>query len=198
VDDLRSLWPAAFPGASAALGEELLARWAEPHRRYHTVEHLRAVLTHIEASVGHAEDPSAVRLAGWFHDAIYDPTQPGNEDAGAELARALLGGTSAPVAEVERLVRLTATHVVEDGDRNAALLCDADLAILAAPPAEYARYASAVRSEYGFVPEPLFRTGRAAILRALLAKPRLFHLEHHRDAWEARARANVEAELQTL
>ena len=38
------------------------------------------------------------------------------------------------VAEVIRLVWLTTRHNVEDGDRNGALLCDADLAILGTAP----------------------------------------------------------------
>ena len=34
--------------ASRAVGAELLARWAEPHRRYHTLDHLRAVLAAVD------------------------------------------------------------------------------------------------------------------------------------------------------
>ena len=53
--------------------------------------------------------------------------------------------------EVVRLVLLTAGHEVEPGDRNGAVLVDADLSILGAPPERYARYAADVRAEYAHV-----------------------------------------------
>ena len=81
-------------------------------------------------------------------------------------------------AEVARLVRLTVTHDPAAGDTNGEVLCDADLAILAAAPEEYAAYAAAVREEYGFVPDDAFRDGRAAVLRQLLGLPRLFRTPH--------------------
>jgi predicted metal-dependent HD superfamily phosphohydrolase len=78
------------------------------------------------------------------------------------------------------------------------VLCDADLGILAADPDRYAAYTVGVRREYAHVPDADFATGRATVLRALLAKPTLFHTGLARDLWEARARANVEAELARL
>ena len=92
-------------------------------------------------------------------------------------------------------MRLTEHHRPADDDANGCVLSDADLAILAAAPERYAEYAADVRREYAHVPDDLFRAGRAAVLRDLLAKPSLFHTAHAREHWEAAARANVEAEL---
>ncbi len=190
---------ARFPGPPA-LAQELLGRWREPHRRYHTVTHLRAVLDRLEELdvQRYAADPDAVRLAAWFHDAVYDPREAAtNEEESAELAEDRLppGGRG---AEVARLVRLTATHDAGPGDTNGAALCDADLGVLAGSPARYAAYAAEVRQEYGFVPDAAFRTGRADVLRRLLALPRLFHTPHGAAHWEATARYNVAAELSLL
>ena len=95
-------------------------------------------------------------------------------------------------------MRLTESHLPADDDANGCVLSDADLAILAATPERYAEYTADVRREYAHVPDDLFRPGRAAVLRDLLAKPSLFHTAHAREHWEARARANVEAELSRL
>lgn len=184
-------------------GTELLDRWREPHRRYHTVGHLTAVLDLVDRYAGHAERPDLVRLAAWCHDAVYDPRAGGdaNERASAELAGELLAGAgmpAAPVAEVRRLVLLTAGHAVAPDDPDGALLCDADLAVLAAPPARYDRYAAAVRREYAHVPDAAFRAGRAAVLRALLDLPVLYRLPPLHDRWEAAARANLTRELAAL
>lgn len=157
-----------------------------------------AVVTDFEDQ---ALDPDAVRLAAWYHDAIYDPRRMDNEEASALLAEAQLPGlgvTSARVAEVGRLIRLTATHDPAPGDRNGALLTDADLAILGAEPAGYRAYAWAVRAEYAHVPDAAFTAGRAGVLESLLALPRLFHTSALHDRLEDRARQNLTAELDTL
>ncbi|MFF4220758.1 HD domain-containing protein [Streptomyces nondiastaticus] len=181
--------------------DDLLRRWAEPQRRYHTTDHLVAVLDRVDELAAHADDVDAVRLAAWFHDAVYRPDRSENEERSAHLAeRALpeLGIGAARTAEVARLVRLTAGHNPQAGDRDGEVLSDADLAVLAGTPEEYAAYAAAVREEYGFVPDEAFREGRAAVLRQLLELPRLFRTPLGYDRWEAVARRNVTTELGLL
>ncbi|MFF3322154.1 HD domain-containing protein [Streptomyces sp. NPDC002889] len=207
--NLRARWAqsltAARAGASAPdplpYADNLLARWAEPQRRYHTTAHLIAVLDHIDTLADRAADPDLVRLAAWFHDAVYLPDRSENEERSARLAERALpeaGLDEAATAEVARLVRLTIGHDPAADDRNGQVLCDADLAILAADPEPYAAYVAAVRAEYGFVPDDAFRVGRAAVLRQLLDLPQLFHTPHGQREWEGHACRNLEAELSLL
>ena len=204
-------WVAAARGAGAtagdadlaAAGEHLIGRWSEPHRAYHDVTHLTAVLDVVDGHADLVPHPDRVRLAAWTHDAIYDPRAPGgaNERDSAAYARRLLTSLGAPVevaAEVARLVLLTAGHATDAGDRDGELLCDADLAILAAAGDRYAEYASGIRREYAHVPDEAFRAGRGRVLRALLELPSIYRLPPLRAAWESRARANLAAELGTL
>ncbi|MFF9148505.1 hypothetical protein ACF1BN_26990 [Streptomyces sp. NPDC014861] len=185
-------------------GRDLLARWAEPQRRYHTVSHLRAVLARIDELAdqgGEGGELELVRLAAWFHDAVYRPDRSENEERSAALAERALneaGLTAHEVAEVARLVRLTVTHDPDPGDLNGETLCDADLAILASDPDTYGGYAAAVREEYAFVPDEAFREGRAAVLRQLLDLPRLFRTPYGAAAWESKARDNLGRELAEL
>lgn len=168
--DLLDRWTKlAGPGAPA-VGEDLVRRYSEPHRRYHTVEHLAAMLAVIDDLAADAADLDAVRYAAFFHDAVYAMDGGDNEEASARLAETTLpamGVAPETVAEVARLVRLTGGHHPDPSDRNGAVLCDADLAILAAAPPVYAAYTAAVRAEYAHVPDDLFRPGRAAVLGAL-------------------------------
>ncbi|MBD0424917.1 hypothetical protein H0H10_38080 [Streptomyces sp. TRM S81-3] len=209
LDALRSRFARALDGArGSASGPDpapyagnLLARWQEPQRHYHTLAHLTAVLDRVDALAEYADDPDAVRLAAWFHDAVYQPDRSENEERSARLAERALpeaGVSGARTAEVARLVRLTAGHDPADGDRNGQVLCDADLAVLASPPSAYAAYTAAVREEYHFVPNDAFREGRAAVLRQLLGLPSLFRTPYGREHWEATARYNVTAELEML
>ena len=113
-----------------ATGRELIERWAEPHRRYHDLAHLTAVLDNVHDLAGHAPDLDAVRLAAWYHDAVYAGA-PDDEENSARLAEAdltALGLSPALVSETARLVRLTASHDPAFGDHNGETLCDADLA----------------------------------------------------------------------
>lgn len=209
LDALRTRFSHALEGARAPsagpdpapYADDLLARWQEPQRRYHTLTHLTEVLDRVDVLAAHAADPDAVRLAAWFHDAVYLPDRSENEERSARLAeRALPEAGVAPqrTAEVARLVRLTMTHDPADDDANGQVLCDADLAVLAAPPSAYAAYAAAVRQEYHFVPNDAFRAGRADVLRRLLALPRLFRTPYGSGKWEETARHNLRGELELL
>jgi predicted metal-dependent HD superfamily phosphohydrolase len=193
-------WQALFPDA-APVGDDVLARWSEPQRHYHTIDHLDRMLSVVDKHAEAAQDITAVRLAAWFHDIVYEPERTDSEMRSAEFAAATLsdlGVAQERIAEVVRLIWLTTSHRVEPDDRNGALLCDADLAILASSPADYAAYAAAVREEYAHVHGDAFRAGRVAVLSKLLDLPQLYHLPPLRDAWEARARENVAAEISTL
>ncbi len=202
VDDLDRSWPALLAGRTG-LREDLLARYAEPHRRYHDRRHLREVLDRLQLLLGQPEaqaaDRDAVVLAAWFHDAVHDG-RPDDEERSAVLAETVLASCDVPaplVAETARLVRLTRDHRPEPEDVSGQVLCDADLAILAADDARYAEYTAAVRAEYPLLDDDSFRTGRAEILAALLRGP-LFHTRLARDRWEGDARANVGRELERL
>ena len=183
------------------LRQALLAAWGAPERGYHDLLHLHEVLERLDelALAGVTFDRVAVGLAAWFHDAVYDGA-PGDEERSAAWAAEALPPLvgEAMAAEVARLVRLTERHRPDDTDLGGAALCDADLAILAAPPERYAAYAAAVRRDFAHVSADAFRAGRAVVLRDLLAKPTLFHTTYAREHWEVPARANVEAELARL
>jgi predicted metal-dependent HD superfamily phosphohydrolase len=199
--DLLERWTGlAGPGAEA-VGRDLLGRWSEPHRAYHDVAHLRAVLDAVDLLAEHAVDPTAVRLAAWFHDAVHEGEAGADEEASAVLAERVLPDVGVPparVADVARLVRLTAGHDPATGDADGAVLCDADLAVLGGEPAAYAAYAAAVRREYSAVPDEAFRAGRAAVLERLLALDPLYRTPTARRLWAEQAAANLRAELGRL
>jgi predicted metal-dependent HD superfamily phosphohydrolase len=180
------------------LRDDLLARWSEPHRRHHNVNHLDELLDAIGvlAGDGVAFDREAVELAAWFHDAIYDIDSGDNEDRSAELARRMLGSSKVR-DEVVRLVLVTKTHKPSADDINGAVLSDADLSVLGADAKRYRQYADAVRAEYATVPDDVFKPARARVLTALLAGP-IFHTEPGRARWEDRARQNLADEIAQL
>ena len=194
MTDLSHWWP--LSGADG-LRADLERAYADPARGYHDTLHLREVLERLDELGGAG---TAVVLAAWFHDAVYDG-RPGDEERSAQWAERALteaGVEATTVAEVARLVRLTERHRPDAGDDAGERLSDADLGILAAADDRYADYVATVRREYAHVPDDQFAAGRAAILRDLLGKATLFHSTYAREHWEERARANVARELAQL
>lgn len=187
---------------SGAVREELIARYGEPHRRYHTMAHIEDCLAQAAASTDLSpSDRALIEAAIWFHDAIYDPTRADNEAESARLARDRLSAAGASehlIGEVERLILLTAGHAVEPSDRIGARLVSIDLSILGAEPGRYDAYARAIREEYAHVPEPAYRAGRAAIMARFLESDRLFPDPAWAKRCEARARANIRREIGAL
>jgi predicted metal-dependent HD superfamily phosphohydrolase len=150
-----------------------------------------------------AADPVAVELAAWYHDAVYDAAAPAgdSERRSADLAvdqLSALGAQPRVVAEVERLVLLTAGHRVEGSDRNGAVLADADLAILGAASERYERYVADVRAEYAHVPDDTWATGRAAVMTGFAERARLYRTDRAHARLDLAARRNIAWELSIL
>ncbi|MEY2430505.1 MAG: hypothetical protein QOC92_230 [Acidimicrobiaceae bacterium] len=175
---VASQWGAPAELVVAAY-DDVVARYREPHRRYHTLEHIGEVLELV--------DGTEVELAAWFHDIIYDTTAPDSEARSAMYAGDVLRRLGAPadvISEVQRLIELTAGHGAADDDVAGKQLIAADLAILSSSRERYDRYARDVRAEYAHVDDSTWRAGRTAVLKSLLAL-----------APDERARSNLAREL---
>jgi predicted metal-dependent HD superfamily phosphohydrolase len=209
--ELRAAWTEAIGDDPAALAEldEVLARHRQPHRRYHGVRHVTWVVRHVHdlAASVRVSDLDAVVAAAFYHDAVYDPRASDNEEQSARLAERILGElgwNAARRCRVGDLVRATAAHAVPANpgtgaaDADAAVLLDADLAVLGSDPAAYEAYAVGVRVEYAHVDDAAWREGRGQVLRALLARDPLYATAPARTRWAARAAANMTAELASL
>jgi predicted metal-dependent HD superfamily phosphohydrolase len=200
VDMLGGNHEVASAGAA-----DLVARYAEPHRRYHDSTHLRAVLRDVAGLAGEAELPAEERpvlvIAAAAHDVVYDGHPGEDERRSAAWARDWLtraGVAEAHVARAEELVLTTITHSAPPHDLAAWVLLDADLAILGADRRVYDNYRAAVREEYAALDEPAWRAGRAAVMTGLLVRDPLYGTEAGRRRWDAIARANITRELESL
>lgn len=195
-------------GDDAAACGALLAHYDEPHRAYHTGAHVQACLRLYDGVRALAWRGSEVECALLYHDAIYDPKARDNEARSAALARADLaraGCAEDVIARIERAILATRTHELGalPGDdphvlTDVALVLDLDLAVLASDIDTYRVYSDGVRSEHSHVSDALYRAGRSAFLRKILARQRWYWTEELHARFEARARANVARELELL
>src|SRR5262249_30114936 len=180
---------------------DLVARYGEPHRHYHTLDHVDEVLRTVRALCEPGAPRPALLLAAWFHDVIYDPRAGDNEERSAAHARAVLEPLGVPAdapAETTRLILLTRDHTTTAEDVTGHVLLDADLAALGASPERYDAYSRAIRQEYGWVPEGHYRQGRTRVLRGFLGRPRIYLTERMFTLREESARSNLRREVATL
>ena len=189
----------------AALPDPLRARLAamygEPHRAYHTLAHIDALLRRLARRRARLRDARAVEAAIWFHDAIYDPRRSDNEARSAQLARTELAAIGWPKRTIERVAHMvlaTQHHDAAETDPDTLLFLDLDLSVLGQHTAVYDAYCQGVRAEYAWVDAARYREGRARVLRSFLERAAIYRTPVLRRAWEARARRNLARELQAL
>ena len=205
--DVRAIAPQAHDYAVARSGADLLTRWTEPARRYHTTRHLVEMFWALEEleDVGEIDDrqSSVARLAAWLHDAVYHPgASPGSNEAdSAALARDSLlqvGIGDDDIDAIDRMIRLSVNHDAHGEEPLESAFHDADLWILSAPEGRFDGYCDQVRQEYAGVPDTAYRHGRAAILEPLLHRDTIYRTSHALHVWETPARINLGRELARL
>lgn len=180
---------------------QLVAAYSEPHRHYHTLDHIDALLAYrLQAEQAFGPEAVSLELAVWYHDVVYDPRRQDNESRSAAWARtalANLGIGEARLARVCEMILMTKDHEAPEQDPVARFFLDADLSILSADPIRYAEYAAQIRQEYAWVADCDYCVGRRAVLQGFLQWTAIF-----RTAWfrhgELAARRNLAAEIAQL
>lgn len=197
LDRWQTVWQQVGASNGESIYQQLVACYAEPHRSYHTIQHLNECFMHLENLRSQAEHPDEVELALWFHDAIYDTTKKDNEQRSAQWARdsLLSAGVANEKAErVHELVMFTMHNAVPVG-RDAEVLVDIDLGILGAETARFDEYEIQVRQEYSWVPENLYQAARRKVLEEFTSREWIYSTPRFRSEYESRARENISRSL---
>ncbi|KWT74164.1 MULTISPECIES: N-methyl-D-aspartate receptor NMDAR2C subunit [unclassified Variovorax] len=198
ADARRAAWADAWdalgveaPGA--ALLDALLAHYGEPHRAYHTLQHLDECLEGLALERSHAKRPAEIALALWFHDAIYDVHRHDNEERSADWAQQALrdAGADADAAQRVHALVIATRHQAQPEEADAQLLVDLDLSILGALAPRFAEYEQQIRIEYAHVPPEVFEPRRRQILGSFLARDPLYLTPSIRARLEVQARFNL-------
>ncbi|GJM41221.1 MAG: hypothetical protein DHS20C20_15030 [Ardenticatenaceae bacterium] len=179
----------------------LVAAYEQDGRFYHNLQHIEHTLGVAEQLKHVATDFTAVQLALWFHDVVYDPRRSDNEAESAAYAETVLRPLGVPNAlldKVRELILATKTHETAVANPDVWVMLDADLAILSAPPDEYDAYAKAIRQEYSFVPDEAYVVGRTAVLQKFLVRSPFYFTEQMRRVGDTAVAANLIREVAHL
>ncbi|MDB6067992.1 MAG: hypothetical protein JWR26_4200 [Pedosphaera sp.] len=187
-------------GVSRAWYERLANAYSEPQRHYHNFQHIAECLEIFESARTLAEQPHAVEMAIWFHDAVYDPKAPDNEERSAAMAAQCLGEASvgqAFIQKVTRLIMATKSHDAST-DVDAPVLVDVDLSILGQSNDRFRQYESQIRREYLWVPVAIFSSKRGEILKQFLGRKRIYITDLFHNRFEQQARKNIQSSIRAL
>lgn len=204
VQRFRNLIGSQLPKRKSeeALGQ-FIRSYSEPHRHYHTLQHIDECMGTCwnRRLINEAEDPVAVELALLFHDIIYDPKGKTNETQSVEIMRCILADTGALARDSYDRASACIMATVHDGlpyTQEAKIVVDCDLWILSADEPRFDQYERQVRREYGWVPIHTFLLARMSVLEAFAARPHIYSTSIGRSLFEERARENIARSLERL
>lgn len=171
---------------------DLLARLAEPHRRYHGRNHVDFCLREFDQASRLMASPDAVEMALWFHDAIYAIGSGDNEEQSARLflrgaEKSLDDGFANDVATL-----ILATRHREPPETDSAqYTLDIDLASFGRPWPEFMADCHALRNEQTTLSHQEFYRRKCAFLHSLLRREYIYSTPWFRGRYERPARENM-------
>lgn len=185
-------------------------KYSEQQRFYHTLNHISAMLHEFNEVKSKLSRPDLVAIAIFFHDVVYEPKRKDNEEKSAEMFLEFSSyferpENAADVQTVREWILATKRHETEVhrtpgmfGTDDIHYFLDMDMSILGVPNKEYEQYAEGIQKEYSHIPAEEFRKRRVKVLRTFLTIPNIYATELFRNRLEAKARENVQNEIERL
>jgi len=194
--------------SSAKWSKALITAYTEPQRHYHTVSHINSMLQYLsqlsQIPGQQITNPTAITLAIFFHDWVYDPRANDNEVQSIAVFRDFVKDVQPPEGLskiVEHYIEATISHSlgeVDENDEELKLFLDLDMVTLGREKEGYEKYKEEIRREYGHLSQKEYCEGRAEVLKRFLESERLYFSEWGFDKFEVRARENLTGEIEEL
>ena len=196
-----NLWGRCCDSASTAepIIDEIEARYSEPHRYYHTGQHIDHCLKQFDLARHEMDGADAIELALWFHDIEYDPEARDNEYQSAERFKQIAHGVMDRTLEeqVYRLIMIT-MHNDAPADTDEQYIVDIDLSSFGLPWDEFVHDSENVHKEYSHLSTEEYVRRNRRFLQSLLDRPEIFFTEFFRERYEQIARDNISKQLLRL
>jgi predicted metal-dependent HD superfamily phosphohydrolase len=204
--DFTKSWNRAWLGLGITndddqnLFQSICSHYDESVRHYHTLQHLGECLDLFESVMDLTTYPAEVEMALWFHDAIYDTASHDNEAQSAQWASMELSKAGVLPEKIDRIqsMIMATCHTALPITLDECLLVDIDLAILGSSAERFAEYEQQIRTEYNFVPEPIFNRKRQEILQDFLDRSTIYSTNYFQDKLGLIAQQNIRKSIDLL
>jgi predicted metal-dependent HD superfamily phosphohydrolase len=176
--------------------DDLIRLYTESGRFYHDWHHLEHCLREFDLTAHQMESPDAVEMALWFHDSIYVPGDPDNEQSSADLFTKW-GENWFPSAFIDKICQLIliTKHLNPPCDRDESYIVDIDLSSFGETWSVFLNDTKNVRRELAHIPDNIYYSNHAKFLRMLLNRPRIFQTDFFFERYEEPARHNIKRVL---
>ena len=196
-DRFQSLWQRNLyqtaTDDSEAIYQRLLAGYQEPHRHYHTLDHIKHCLTLFEDCKALVSEPDALELAIWFHDVILVSGERDNEARSAQLYLELSDGIQRESLRqlVWRLIMATRHNGDHLDDADSSYMVDIDLSSFGLPWDEFMHDSMNVRTESRHLCDADYQLKQTGFHRSLLARSHFYLSDFFFERLETQARDNL-------
>lgn len=193
----EALWRrCSLPNANAnatQVWDNLVTRYSEKHRHYHNRKHLVFCLQLLDTAASFVEDESALEMAIWFHDAVFEPMAKDNEERSAALFKIVGKNHFAPsfIDTVSNIIVAT-KHINDPKHNNEAYMLDIDLASIGLPWPHFRQDCDDLRAESSGIPDTNFYSGKLKFFDALVKRPRMYYTDYFFTRYEDKARENIQ------
>lgn len=180
----------------------------ERDRQYHNLEHLKNMLTNLNAyedlTRQRIKNRDIFKLAIYYHDFVNGESNDVEKSANAaiKLLQKSKGKYASNNAALLKKLILATDHTkdLSNASFEEKLISDLDMAVLASTPKEYKDYTNKVRKEYKDknYSSSEFDKGRSLFLAKMLDTGHIFYTPFFQLNYEAKARDNIKQELESL
>jgi predicted metal-dependent HD superfamily phosphohydrolase len=180
--------------------ENITRAYTEPHRHYHTLEHINQMLNLFDLTKSTARKTEELELAIIFHDLVYEIPSTQNELMSAKITMKFLQNCGVQESVIDRIFKLilSTRHDIELHDHDQQLLSDIDLSILGQESNIFEDYESKIRKEFQYIPKDIYIKGRIKVLNHFLQKSQIYHTEYFAQNYEHRSRINIKNSIHKL
>jgi len=174
-----------------AVFADLHARLGEKNRQFHNMGHIDECLRRFDEVARHLDDPDAVELGLWFHDAIYVPGDATNERRSAALFLTHAAGARPAFRRRVTALVLTTRRNRTPRTNDCKFIDDIDLAGFGSPWDEFMYNGGLLRREFATQSDADYYRGLTAFLTSLRRRPRFFRTDWFATRYETQAHANL-------
>jgi len=171
--------------------DELRTRLGEQGRQFHNMGHIDDCLARFDEVSRYLDDPDAVEMGLWFHDAVYVPGDPENERRSAALFLSHAAGATPSFRRRVGALVLTTRRNRTPRSNDCKFIDDIDLAGFGSPWEEFMHNGGLLRREFASQSDADYYRGLTGFLTSLRRRPRFFRTDWFARRYEKQAQENL-------
>lgn len=188
----RNVMPEAIDN-SPQIYQQLITAYNETQRIYHSQQHIEDCLKLFDHIKTELNNPDAVELAIWYHDAVYQLNANDNEQLSANLFMQHSEGVFEAALRHQVYEHILAT--LHDGsamlDHDSKYMVDIDLSSFSMPWEKFIQDSQNVRKEMQHIPDEEFYPKQCAFQQSLLRHGRFYQSDYFYQHYERHALDNI-------